>query len=112
MAQLFVPIFNLAFDLPCDEAPAETCEVAPCCQAETSTRMTCCDVQASPVRSESTPAAPAIPFRIYFDLAAPICFAEVCSEIGWTAKPDYIFSSLNTHFASNQLYKLLATFLI
>lgn len=113
MAQLFVPTLNLAFELPCDETPAETCKVAPCCQTEGSIlRMTCCDAQTSPVRSEPVPAAPASPLRIYFDLAAPIPFAEVGGEIGWTVKPDHTFSSFNTHFASNQLYKFLAAFLI
>jgi hypothetical protein len=112
VAQLFVPTVNLAFELPCDEEPTKACEAAPCCQAETSARMSCCEVQPSPVSSEQTPAAPASPLRIYFDLAAPVSFAEAGDEMGWIAKPDHAFSSFNTHFAGNQLYKLLAVFLI
>jgi len=74
--------------------------------------MTCCEVQTAPVRSEPAQAAPTTLVRIYFDLAAPISVAEVGGEMGWTAKPDYTFSSFNTHFAGNRLYKLLAVFLI
>ena len=111
-AQLFVPMFNFAIELPCDEGQGKACHISPCCQTEASSQMVCCEVQTSPVRSEPTPAAPASPLRIYFDLAAPIFFAEAGGEIGLTAKPDYAFSSFNTHFAGNQLYKLIATFLI
>lgn len=112
VAQLFVPTLNLAFEPPCAERPAEACEVAPCCQTETPERMSCCEPQASPAQSQQTPAAPASPLRIHFDLAVPASSVEVGDEIGWTVNPAYVFSSFNTHFAGNQLYKLLAVFLI
>jgi len=74
--------------------------------------MDCCEVQASPVRTEPAPAAPAIPQRLYFDLAAPMSLADAGDELKWTTKPDYTLSSFNTHFSGNQLYKFLAVFLI
>jgi hypothetical protein len=111
MAQLFVPIFNLAVELPCDEEQGKSCHISSCCQMEASSRMVCCD-RTAPAQSESARATLVNPAKIYLDLAAPISFAEVGGEIGLTAKPDYAFSSFNTHFAGNQLYKLIATFLI
>jgi hypothetical protein len=111
LAQFFVPISNLAFELPCDEEQNQACHISPCCPTEVSSQMACCD-QTAPAKSESAPAPPASPLRIYFDLAAPIPFAEVGGDIGLTAKPDDTCSSFNTNFAGNQLYKLIATFLI
>ena len=110
-AQLFAPMFNFAIELPCDEGQGKACHISPCCQTEASSPMICCD-QTAPAKSESAPATLVNPLRIYFDFAAPISYAEIGGEMGWTAKPDYAFSSFNTHFAGNQLYKFLTTFLI
>lgn len=113
LAQLFVPVANFALALPCEEAPAATCKIAPCCVAEPTARMDCCEMQqASPVGTEPAPAVPAIPPRLHFDLAVPTALVETGVELTWTTQPDFTFPSFNTHFAGNQLYKFLAVFLI
>lgn len=109
--QLGAPVLGISLELACNEKPAQACKPMPCCQAETSARMTCCEASA-PVKGETMPAAVVTPVRIYYDLAAPLPFVTANVTAGVSTTREFTFSASTTHFADNQLYKLLATFLI
>jgi hypothetical protein len=111
LAQLFVPIFNFAIDLPCSETQAQACQSAPCCRTEASPRMVCCD---TPVRATDHSALATLekPSRLPADFNAPIEFAEVGGDLDLQLRADDDFSAFNSFLFGNQRYKLLSTFLI
>ncbi|MCG3120959.1 MAG: hypothetical protein ALAOOOJD_03880 [bacterium] len=111
VAQFSMPLLSLTAELPCEEPQAKVCQSASCCQQAAATPMPCCK-EATPTQSEPVTAAVLNPVRIHFDVAAPNAFVNAGGDFEFAIKLDYTFSSCNTHFAGNQLYKLLATFLI
>lgn len=111
VAHLFVPIFDLAIELPCGEAQAQACQSAPCCRTEVLPRMVCCDTPAR-ATDHSAPVALEKPSRLPADFNAPIAFAEVGGDLDLAWRADDDFSAFNSFLFSNQRYKLLSTFLI
>ncbi|MGH7598820.1 MAG: hypothetical protein ACREOI_20900 [bacterium] len=112
--QFFVPVLNVAMELPCCEEQAISGGNMPCCGAEYPARMVCCYGNPAHAFDDSAPAqctlekassfhidlaAVSQGFIISFRSALPVCTGED-------------FYSFNPHLTSNQLYKLLATFLI
>ena len=109
--QLGAPVLGISLELACNEKPAQACKPMPCCQAETSARMTCCETSA-PAKGETMPAAVVTPVRIHYDLAAPLPFVTANATADVSTAREFTFSTSTTHFTDNKLYKLLATFLI
>jgi len=109
--QLGAPVIGISEELACNIKPAQVCSPMPCCQTETPASMSCCE-QRAPIKSETAPAAVVTTGRIYCDLAAPLSLAVTNAAADISTTREFAFSASNTHFADNQLYKLLATFLI
>lgn len=109
--QLSAPVIGISLEVACNEKPAQACSPMPCCQTQTPASMTCCE-QGAPIKGDPAPLAVVTPVRVYYELATllPWVMANATATVSTTH--ELTFSASTTHFADNQLYKLLATFLI
>ncbi|MGH7494542.1 MAG: hypothetical protein ACREOO_19385 [bacterium] len=115
LLQFFVPVLNVAMELPCCEeqqdVPARSMQ---CCAAESPSRMVCCIDKPEHARDNSAPVQATFekPSRVHIDLVASAQFFESAPGFALTRSANEVFFSLNPHLANNQRYKLFATFQI
>lgn len=112
--QFCMPAISMTTELSCDEQQAEVCMQPPRCQEKaTTTQMACCAQPVLPsTDSALTPATVEKTSRMSLDIGASIQPIETTHDYRPVANTGECFSSFNSHLSSNQLYQLLATFLI
>ena len=117
--QFFVPVLNVALELPCCEEQDDSTGGRQCCQPEFPARMVCCVGDSEHATEDSAPAqATSAKFpQTHFNLATFSQLFDVSLDFtslyfAQKIRLDQDFYSFNPHLASNEHYKLLATFLI
>ena len=109
LLQFFVPVLNVAMEMPCCEKPA----TAPCCSVEYPSRLVCCSANPEHAKDDAAPTQGTLqkPSRTHFALVAPDPSFAIIGAAPMTGMgKDFHFH--NPRFSNNQRYKLLATFLI
>lgn len=112
--QFFVPVLNVAMELPCCEDQSISTGGRQCCETEFPSRMVCCIDNPAHAMEKSAPVQATLekPSQVHIDLVAPTQIFDAAFFFSSAKGVDEDFNSLNHHFTNNHRYKLLATFLI
>ncbi|MGH7451683.1 MAG: hypothetical protein ACRENG_10085 [bacterium] len=114
LLQFFVPVLNVAMELPCCEEQAISSRSMPCCGAEYPSRTVCCTSKAAPAENDAAPTQATLEKSslAQLEFASYDQSFEIDLSVAPKISADEDFSFLNPRLTSNQRYKLLATFLI
>jgi len=112
--QFFVPVLNVAMELPCCEEQATLSVTMPCCSAEYPSRMVCCSGKPAHGVTDSAPTQATLEKSLHAYLAfVPLDqFVATDLDVAPTISVSQDVDACNFYLSSNHRYVLLATFLI